>query len=117
METEHDGDGTQDEPPFAVVARSPPGVLYHVQAAPMFGSVGPLLLGTESGLFEHGPLGLLNRILAKSSRSRQWNRFGAFVYRDDHVIVAESDHGSMHEAREAAEAFVRAISDGTFAPA
>lgn len=75
------------------------------------------MLGTENGLFEHGPLGLLNRILAKSSRSRQWNRFGAFVYSDDHVIVAESDHGSMHEAREAAEAFVRAISEGTFAPA
>ena len=109
-----DGRGTQDETHFVAVARSPSGVVYDVQATPAFGVGGPVLLGTKNGLFEHGPLGLLNRVLAMNPRSKQRNRFAAFVFSDDRSIVAESEHRSMVEAREAAQAFVQAITDGTF---
>lgn len=112
----HDDGGTQDENHFATVARTPFDVVCDVQATPVFGASGPVLLGTKNGLFEHGPLGLLNRALAKNPRSKQRNSFAAFVYGfdPDRTIVAESWHGSMREAREAAQAFVQAISDGSF---
>ncbi len=82
----------------------------------MFVSGGAVLLGTKNGIFEHGPLGLLNRVLARKSRVKQQNGFGVFVYSNGpgRGVVAESDHGSMSEAREAAQAFVQAITDRTF---
>jgi hypothetical protein len=116
VEDDHDGSVLDDETHFAVVARSPSGVAYDVQAVPGFGVRGPLQVGTKNGLFEHGPLGLLNRVLAKRCSSTEWNNFAAFVYSHDpdRSVVAESMHGSMRGAREAARAFVQAITDGTF---
>jgi hypothetical protein len=116
VDTPHDDGGMQDETHFAAVARTRSGVAYDVQATPVFGASGPLLLGTKNGLFEHGPLGLLNRLLAKNARSKQQNRFAAFVYGfdPDRTIVAESWHESMREACESAQGFVLAIQDGSF---
>ena len=113
----HEDDGvTDDKGHFAATAGSPSGVVYDVQATPTSGVSGPVLLGTKNGVFERGPLGLLNRVLAKNPRSKQRNSFAVFVYGfdPDRTIVAESWHGSMPEARQAAQAFIQAISDGSF---
>ena len=116
MDTPHDDDGMQDETPFVAVAHSPSGVVYDVQVTAAFGASGPALLGTGNGVFEHGPLGLLNRVLARLPRSKERNAFAAFVYGHDpdRTLVAESWHGTLREASEAAQAYVRAITDGTF---
>jgi hypothetical protein len=102
--------------PLVVEAWSPAGDIYLVQAVPVFGSAGPPLLGTEHGPASSGPVGLVNRLLARHARSRDERGFGAFVYRG-HAggpVVAVSDHDSMSQARAAALTFARAIENGTF---
>ncbi len=102
------------EPPFAKNAVSPIGVRYRVQAVPVYGSSGPPMLGTD-GPATHGVLGFVNRHLLRHLGWHENNGFAAFVYRDEpgDPIVAESEHSTMSEARDAALTFVRHIEDGT----
>jgi hypothetical protein len=114
-EVDDEGHVASDSP-LAVEARSPAGDVFHVQAVPVFGSAGPPLLGTEHGPATRGVLGLVNRLLARASWSREERAFRALVYRGDTggPIVAESDHASMRQARAAALAFARTIENGSF---
>jgi hypothetical protein len=113
--TPKDHEANDDDRPFLAVVRDPTGVTYHVQAVPVYGVSGPVLLGGRKGPAVHGLLGLANRILAKYGRTRSEDGFGVFVYRDEPggPIVAESEHGSMPRAREAAQGIVHAIEKGT----
>jgi hypothetical protein len=107
---------TADEPPYAVVARSPSGVDYDVQATQGFGGgSGPVQLG-RGGIAEHGPLGWVNRLLRRYPISHEIHDHVAlvFVREPEFAVVGESRHRSAAEAREAARAFVRAIEDGSF---
>lgn len=81
----------------------------------MFSASGPVLLGGREGPASHGLLGLVNAFLAKHEKMKSHDGFGVFVYRDDPggPIVAESEHGSMHQARQAAQELVQAIENGT----
>lgn len=105
----------EDDRPFFAVARDPAGVTFHVQAVPVFGVSGPVLLGGREGPATRGLLGFANRIFARHGRTKSEDGFGVFVYRDEPggPIVAESEHGSMQQAREAAQHFVDAIENGT----
>jgi hypothetical protein len=108
-------DGQVTDPPFSRSPQSPTGIEFYVQAVPVFRFGGPVLLGTRDEILTHGLLGLLNRFLGRSTSMRHDNGFAAFVYRDHPggPIVAESEHRTMREAREAAMAFVQSIEDGT----
>ena len=105
--------------PFVAVAQDPAGVTYHVQATVASGGSGPVMIGGSNGPATHGLLGLLNRVLARTSKPKQYEFFGVLVMRDDPsgpTIVAESEHRHMREARERAQEFVQAIEQGTFTP-
>jgi hypothetical protein len=114
VETPEAHGATEDDRPFVTVVRDPAGVTYHVQAVPVSSASGPVLLGGRDGPASHGLLGLANRFLAKHGRTQTHDGFGVFVYRDEPggPIVAESEHGSMPQARQAAKEFVRAIENG-----
>jgi len=117
MESGQDPTAAEDaDQPFVAVVRDSSGATFHVQAVPVFIASGRVLLGAREGPATGGLLGLLNRVLAKSSREKVHHGFGVMVYRDDPggPIVAESDHGSMREARASAQVLVRAIENGTF---
>lgn len=109
----------EDERPFLAVARDPAGATFHVQAVPVFGVSGPVLLGGREGPATRGLLGFANRILARHGRTKSEDGFGVFVHRDDPrgPIVAESEHGSMRQDREAAQHLVHAIEEGAMATA
>jgi hypothetical protein len=114
VESPGDHGTTEDDQPFLAVARDPAGVTYHVQAVPVFSASGPIVLGGRDGPVSHGLLGLVNRYLVKHGRTKTHDAFGVFVYRGKPggPIVAESEHGSMHRARQAARELVQAIENG-----
>jgi hypothetical protein len=116
VETSTDHGASDDDRPFLAVVRDPAGVSYHVQAVPVYGVSGPIVLGGREGPATHGLLGLVNRILVKHGRTKSDDGFGVFVYRDDPggTIVTESEHRSMRQAHEVAQNLVHAIEEGTF---
>jgi hypothetical protein len=105
--------------PFVAVAQDPTGATYHVQASRAVRGSGPVMIGGRDGPSTHGPLGHLNRILAKTSKPQREEVVSVFVYRDDPngpTDLADSDHSSAREAVKRAQAFIQAIEQGTFKP-